>query len=158
MANYAGHYIAQGAIELRLSAAVVRRIYDDLNSGSPESSTSDPLGQLIMDAEAKFEGYCRGIYDLAALRTAKPNEAVRLCLDIAEALAAKRFPRAMNRNWMDLEQSVNAELLSLRAGKTRFDVDGLPEPAANQGGYVSSGDVTSPDVRTPTFSGSWGSY
>lgn len=156
--NYIGHYIDQSAIERRLSPAVVRRVYDDGNIGMVGSSIIDPLGQLIIDAEAKFEGYCRGIYSLSALRTAKPTEAIRLVLDIAEALAAKRFPRAMNRDWMVLEQSVNAELKSLRRGETRFDVEGNPEPPANEGGYVSSGDVESPDVRPATFNGNWGSF
>ncbi len=158
MADYAVLVVGEAAIERRLSAAVVRRVYDDENTGAVTSATTDPLGQLIVDAEALFEGYCRGIYDLTALRAAKPPEAIRLCLDIVDFLAAKRFPRAVNRDWTVLEASVRDELKDLRKGLTRLDVMGTPEPAANQGGYISSGDVNSPDVRTPTFNGSWGSF
>lgn len=159
MAAYSGHYLTQKLVENRLSAAVVRRIYDDAGTGSVSFDTDTPGALLIADAESMFEGWCRGIYDLVALRTAKPPEAQRLCLDIAFMLAAKRFPKAMMREWQPLEQSVLAELKALRKGDTRFDVVGAPEPAANQGGYTSSGD---PDNQTPVppavFLNNWGSF
>jgi hypothetical protein len=161
MAAYVGHYISLKAIERRLSAAVVRRVYDDQNIGVVEDTDDEdnPMVQLIRDAEAKFEGYCRGNYDLTSLRNVHPPEAVRICLDCAEALAAKRFPRAVNRDWVALEQSVNDELKKLRTGQTRFDVIGPPEPAANQGGYTSSGDPDAPQpVREMTFNGNWGNF
>lgn len=154
MAAYVGHYINRKAVERRLSAAVVRRVYDDENVGvvSAEDTEDNPLVQLIRDAEAKFEGYCRGIYDLTALRAAKPNEATRLCLDCAEALAAKRFPRAVNRDWVALEQSVNTELAGLRNGKTRLDVTGTPEPAANTGGADNTtASIPEPDDDPHVF-------
>jgi len=156
MAVYQGHYITQAALEARLSAAVVRRIYDDNNLGDAEET---PISQLIKDAEAKFEGYCRGIYPLDALRTAKPNEAVRLCLDVVEAMAAKRFPRAYTRDWQPLMDFVERELSGLRSRKTQLDVVGLPEPAANDGGYVSSGDVNDPsNISEPVFLNGWASF
>ena len=161
MAPYIGYYIGLKAVQRRLTADVVRRVYDDNNIGvvDDEDNEDNPLVQLIRDAEGKFEGYCRGIYDLAALRRVHPPESVRLCLDVAEALAAKRFPRAMNRDWMALEQSVNSELRDLRTGKTRFDVEGPPEPASNEGGYVSSGDPENQQPIPPaTFLNGWGSF
>lgn len=153
---YTGLYITDAVASSRLSAAVVRRIYDDNNDGLPDS---DPVAQLIRDAEAMFEGYCRGIYDLAALRIAHPNEAIRLVLDCVEFLAAKRFPQACKRDWTILEASVRKELESLRKGLTRLDVMGSPEPAANQGGEVFNGTTADPiDVFEPTFLNGWGSY
>lgn len=159
MTVFAGNYVNQRQIENKLSAAVVVRICDDDNSGSVESDEDSPLGQLGRDAEAMFEGYCRGTYDLNDLRRVKPNEAVRLVLDCAEFLAAKRFPRAMNRDWTILEASVRAELKGLRRGDTRFDVVGAPEPASNEGGYVSSGDPENQQPVPPaTFRDHWGSF
>jgi len=155
MAAYVGHYITQALLERRFSVAAIRRAYDDNNDGAADS---DAVSQLIQDAEAMFEGYCRGIYDLAALRTAKPNEAIRLCLDCANFMAAQRFPRALNKDWTQIEASVTAQLKGLRRGDTRLDIMGSPEPAANQGGYVSSGDVNLPEVRPATFTGQWGSF
>lgn len=162
MALFSGHYISLKALENRLSSAVVRRIYDDNNLGGV-GQDDGPIVQLIKDAEAKFEGYCRGIYPLDALRTAKPNEAVRMCLDAACAMAAQRFPRAAASlgPWVDLLKAVDAEMTGLRTGKTRLDVVGSPEPASNEGGYVSSGDVTDPtNIPDLTFNGpgSWGSF
>jgi len=132
------YYITTTAIlENRISAAVVKRIYDDNNDGTADTN---PVTQLIVDAEARFEGYCRGIYDLAALRAAHPAEAVRMCLDIAEALACKRFPKAATREWLPLWQASEAELKALRKGETRLDIEGSPEPAANEGGdYYEQG-------------------
>jgi hypothetical protein len=158
MADFAGYYISTSLVERRLSKAVVRRVYDDNNLGVVIPDEYSPVVLLVRDSESMFEGYCRGIYDLNALRAAKPPEAVRLCLDCSEYLAAKRFPRAVNRSWVELEKSVRDELMNLRKGLTRFDVIGTPEPAANQGGYVSSGDVNSPEVRPMTFGGGWGSF
>lgn len=158
MATYSGYYIDRAAIERRLSVAVVVRAFDDDNIGVVSSDEASSLAQIIKDAEAMFEGYCRGVYDLTALRAAKPNEAVRLCLDIVEFLAAKRFPRALNREWVTLEASCRKELESLRKSITRFDIVGAPDPA-NQGGEVFNGSTAEPlDVFEPTFLGGWGSY
>jgi phage gp36-like protein len=156
MAAYQGHYIKQADLEARLSAAVVKRIYDDNNLGAAEET---PLSQLIKDAEAKFEGYCRGIYDLAALRLAKPNEAVRMCLDIAEAFAAKRFPRAYTRDWQPLMDFVDRELKRLRTSETRLDIASSPEPAANVGGKVLlfGGKANSED-NDPSFTSGFGIF
>jgi hypothetical protein len=165
MAAYVGHYINEDAVSRRLSGAVVRRVYDDWNVGLATSEADgdnkpiSPLAQLIVDAEAKFEGFCRGSYDLGALRIAKPCEAIRLVLDVAEALAAKRFPRAMNRDWMQLEASVNAELKALRKSETRFDVVGAPEPPTNVGGDIQDGTSGALlDPLEPTYLVDWGSF
>jgi hypothetical protein len=163
MAAYVGHYIDRAKVERRLSVAVVRRIYDDLNLGvafseaDAEGGPDSPLAQLIVDSESEFEGYCRGIYDLTALRAAKPPGAVRLCLDLAEAFAALRFPRAMNRDAMLLEQRVTAKLKALRRAEVRLDVPDL-EPA-NIGGEILNG--TSAEVLDPfepTYLNGFGSY
>jgi phage gp36-like protein len=124
-------YITTAMLEDRLSAAVVKRIYDDNNDGTSDTS---PLARVVADAESRFESFCRGIYSLTALRASPPSEAVRLCLDVAEALACRRFPRAVNREWQELWGASTAELKSLRRGETRLDVEGTPEPGANQGG------------------------
>ena len=137
-------------LEHRLSTAVVRRIYDDNNDGVADAT---PLEQLVIDAEARFESYCRGIYILSALRDSPPNEAKRLCLDVAEAMACRRFPRAVNREWQPLWEASERELKSLRRGETRLDVEGTPEPAANEGGavYKNGEDVGFSEEYTPFF-------
>lgn len=159
MAAYSGHYIDRAKVENRLSVAVVTRILDDANIGGATAEVGGPFAQLIQDAESMFEGYCRGIYDLVALRANPPGEARRLALDCFVFLAAQRFPRAVNRSWPELELSVRSELKGLRRGDTRFDAVGTPEPASNEGGYTSNGNPE--DLGAPiemTFVGKWGSF
>lgn len=159
MTQPAGYYVTQAMLEDRMSATVIRRVYDDMNVGGSSDSC---VKQIITDGEAMFEGYCRGIYDLTALRAAKPNEAVRLALDCVEVLTIKRFPRAANRDWQPMLEALRKELASLRKGETRLDIIGPPEPAANQGGYVSSGDTTDLNSLTtipdPVFLNGWGVF
>lgn len=138
------YYISQAMLENRLSAAVVRRVMDDNNDGTADAN---PLAQLIADAESRFEAHCSGIYPLDTLRSVKPHEAVRLVLDVAEALAARRFPRAFGRDWFPLWQATESELNKLRQRKTRLDIDSAPEPAENEGGkvFVGSAEVSDED-------------
>lgn len=136
-------YITTDMLAARLSAVVVRRLYDDDNDGTADT---DPLAQLVQDAEARFEAFARGIYSLTALRDSPPNEAIRLCLDLAEAMAYRRFPKAATREWIPFWEAVEKELTGLRTGKTRLDVESTPEPAANQGGdYYEQGEALSGD-------------
>jgi phage gp36-like protein len=139
--------LAVERLEKRLSAQVVRRIYDDNNDGDADAS---PLLQVCEDAEARFESFCAGIYDLAALRTAPSTEAIRLCLDCAEAMAYRRFPRAAARDWLPLWQAVETELKDLRSRKSELNTQGTPEPAANDGGgfYVQGTEDTTEQPET----------
>jgi len=138
MSETSPYYITQAMLSDRVSAAKLARVMDDDNNGTPDTN---PVTQLIQDAESHFESYVRGIYPLSTLRiTTPPHEATRLCLDIAEAMLCRRFPKAASREWLPLWQATERELLSLRKGDTRLDVDGAPEPGANHGGdYVVNG-------------------
>lgn len=128
-------YITQSQLEARLSAEVVRQIYDDDNNGSADAS---PIAQLLADASAKVASYLRGIYDLTAVAATPPAEVTRLALDVAVAYAAQRHPEYVRRDWQALMRAAEGDLEKLRKGTTRLDVVGSPEPGANQGGSVSS--------------------
>jgi hypothetical protein len=151
MATFVGHYVSLAAVERRLSREVVRRIYDDLNTGEVSDDELEPVAQLMMDAEAMFEGYCRGIYDLTALRSVHPPEAVRLALDCCFFLAADRFPHAVGRDPGPIWDRLRRELTDLRTGVTRLDVVGSPEPAANVGGDLYQEGLGLADTQPSTF-------
>jgi hypothetical protein len=138
-----------------LSAQVVRRIYDDNNDGEADDS---PLLQVCEDAEAKFESFCRGIYDLDALRANPPSEAVRLCLDCAQVMAYDRFPRAASRDTGEMWRRVEKELGDLRSRKTRLNVIGSPEPASNEGGAVYLGTTEVNDDETTSVFSDFGDF
>lgn len=136
-------YITKKDLEDRLSPRRVADILDDANTGS---ASDDAIERLCADATAKVNGYLRGIYDLP-LAEPVPEEVKRLTLDVAVAYAAQRHPEYVQRDWVTLIEAVDRELTALRKGFTRLDVVGPPEPGANQGATVSSGDVASPEAR-----------
>ena len=152
MAETSPYYITKAMLENRISTPVMLRVFDDANIGAVATDDAKVL-QVIQDAEAHFESYARNVYALSTLRVVNPpREATRLCLDVAEALTCRRFPKAASREWQPLWAAVEKELMNLRAGKTRLDVDGSPEPAANQGGeYYQEGETSGSGDQPPSF-------
>lgn len=160
MATSSPYYITADMLEKRVSANLSVRIFDDDDDGTADS---DIITQIIEDAESLFESYARGIYPLSSLRVVSPPRlASTLCLDIAEYLTYRRFPKAANRAWEPLMDSAMNQLKALRKGDMRLDVDGTPEPAANQGGdyyqqgYGSADEDLQPDTFTEDGFGDFG--
>jgi hypothetical protein len=155
MAIFVGHYITQRMAENRLSAAVVRRIYDDDNVGAVDDDSDSPLGQACRDAETWFEAVAIGIYpDLVALRAGGGDPAVSMVLDCFEAIAAKRFPRAVNRDWQALWDTADKQLMRMRRGEIKLPVTGTPNPPANVGGRV---EVFGPEIVATDNEPTWNS-
>jgi len=152
-----GNYIDKEKLEDRLSVAVVRRIYDDNNDGSADTG---PLLQVIVDAERRFESFMIGIYPtLAELRTNGGEAASSIVLDLAEALAVKRFPRAANREWLPLLEDATKQMKEYRTGLQKIPVQGSPNPPANTGGRV---ELYGPEVvatdNDSVFTGGFGVF
>ncbi len=138
-------YIDQDDLESRVSAAVLRQILDDDLDGTVDAA---PLEQLCADATSKVDGVLRNKYPTWPDDFASdvPNEVKRLTLDVAVAMLAQRHPEYVRRDWSALMKHAEDELNMLSLGERRLDVDGAPEPAANQGGMVWDGgtDTTVP--------------
>ena len=132
------YYVSDADVSARLSAAVVRRILDDNNDGTADAAA---IASLIASSESRFEGAVRDIYSLTALRAAVPGEAKRIVLDLCEAYAARRFPKAMTREWKPIWDACMKDLEDLRSGKFALDVVGSPEPAENKGGEILPASV-----------------
>lgn len=135
----------QAELSKRIGPDALQLIYDDNRDGTADA---DPIAQLAADAKSKLFGTLRGIYDLAAVEASPPNEVSRLMLDIMVAYAAQRHPEAVRRDWVPLMAQADADLMKLRTGKIRLDVEGSPEPAANQGTEFSVGDPDNFDEDT----------
>lgn len=131
-----GYYITQADIEARVSADVFRRCYDDDNNATADAA---PVAGLIADAEGYVEGFLRGVYSLATVRAAPPHEVKRYCLDVAVAYMRERFPSLVRVDGASIFERVTRELTELRTQPRRLDVDGSPEPGANQGGVIYPG-------------------
>lgn len=138
-------YITIEDLKDRLSEQVLQQILDDDNDGDPDATVVD---RLISDAESKVNAALRNLYTLP-LPTPPPNEVKRLALDVAEALAARRHPEYVRRDWEKLMSYADGELDKLSTGKRRLDVQSTPEPAANQRTEFRSGDPTSPTPASP---------
>jgi phage gp36-like protein len=121
-------------LQARISEEASLQILDDDHDGSVDD---EPLARLQADSDSYVNGFLRGIYDLDAVAADPPNEVVRLSLDVAEWMLAKRWPRYVSGDWRQKREDCRLELMDLRMGKTRLDVVGTPEPAANVGGSVT---------------------
>lgn len=148
-------YIAKVDIVNRLSPQVVQQIYDDQETGSAADAA---VSALCADASSKVAGYLRGIYDLDDVANNPPHEVIRLSLDVATAYASQRFPSYVKRDWEKLMKQAEGDLDKLRMGKTRLDVKLTPEPAANEGGLVVSGDINNPDTKDLLFTNGTGIF
>ncbi len=126
-------YWSQTDLENRLSPQIVKQILDDDNDGFADVGA---VARLQADSDSKVESYLRPIYDLTVVRATPPNEVKRLSLDVAVAMAAMRHPEVRRTDGPELMSMAERDLERLRTGKTRLDVVGSPEPAANVGGTV----------------------
>jgi len=151
-------YIVQADIEARVSAQVLRQCLDDNNDATADVAN---VARLIADAESYVEGFLRKEYDLTAIRAlgvACPNEIKRLCLDVATAYLVDRWPDYVRVDGTKLMDRARRDLMDLSAGKTRLDVVGSPEPAANNGGVVRSGNPDDTEVVPHIFIDSMGDF
>lgn len=152
-----GNYVNQADVEARLSADVVRRVLDDNNDGLADES---PLSRVIADAEAWFESVAICVYpELETLRADGGIVAQTMVLDCVEALAARRFPRAFNRDWTALWDYTDKQLMRMRKGDIKLPVHGSPNPTANSGGRVElHGPAEVATDNEPVFTGGTGLF
>jgi hypothetical protein len=139
--------ITKKQLENRLSAIIVKRIYDDNNDGSADS---DPLNQLLLDASSKFRGALGTIYDIDTFDQNTLDEVVRISLDIAQAYAAQRHSEIVRVDGFKLMQQAEKDIEKIRAGLSNLGTKGPPEPAANQGGIVTE-DPNLAEDESPHF-------
>lgn len=140
-------------LEDRLSATVVRRIYDDNNDGTADT---DPIEQLRLDASSKVRGKLGPVYNPELLLGALADELVRIGLDQAVAMAAQRFPEVMRKDWEKLMTQADKDLSELRKGIANLGVNTSPEPAANVGGEVIADDQLLEDEPQQFWTGDGG--
>lgn len=148
----------QTELEHRISPQKLKRIYDDGRVGSADA---DAVAQLLADAKSKVFGVLRATgYTLANVEASPPHEVNRLILDAAVAYATQRHPEVVRGDWVALMVQVDADLMKIRKGVTRLDVEGAPEPAANEGGSFTAGDPDAFDADTyeRTFGDGFGSF
>src|SRR5690606_8278675 len=122
-------------LEKRLGAETFQRLFDEESNGIVDTDADSAIDELIKDSSAKVAATLRQHYPLDAVAENTPREVVRLTLDVAKVYAAQRYPEVVRYDWKDLNDSVKDDLKSLALGRTRLDVVGSPEPAANNGAH-----------------------
>jgi hypothetical protein len=86
------------------------------------------------------------VYDVDLIDAQQQYEVVRLTKDVCRAYAAQRYPEFMRgADGFALMKQAERELETLRLGMTNLGTKAPPEPAANQGGEVLSGDPCNPE-------------
>ena len=132
------YYIVQADIEARVSARVLRQVYDDDRAGVAQAAA---IAQLIEDAESFVEEIVSGTYDIVEVRAASPvlSAMKRLCLDVAVSYLRERWPSHTKalaaKSWERLKSECKEVELSCR----RINPAGETSGPANVGGTVDPG-------------------
>ena len=146
--------INQAQLEDAIGKLNVQRIYDDDGDGVADVDT---VSGAIADASSKVLGWLGPVYDVSLIDAQQQYEVVRLTKDVARAYAAQRYPEFMRgADGFALMKQAEKELETLRLGMTNLGTKDPPEPAANQGARVLSGNPADPDAFVPRFSDNWG--
>lgn len=145
----------QVQLEGRLSAVVVRRIFDDANIGTADTNA---IAQLIQDSSSKVLSWLGPIYDSTTINGNTQAEVQRLALDVAQAMAAQRHPEYVRGDGFKLMEQAERELTNLRKGLTNLGIETTPEPAANQGGDVDSDNPDDDEPQPKVFLGGTGMF
>lgn len=136
-----GRYINDTDVVNLLSATIVRQIWDDNGNGTADD---EPLERYIKAAESEVESFLVPVYSITDLRAAgqaRSSEVlIDLCLAAVDYRACRRHPQYVRGDWEEKRKALREDLTEIRESKRSLDLATAPEPAANVGGYYSSGD------------------
>jgi len=148
--------VTQAQVEDRIGKLTVQRLFDESNGGEAEIGVVEAL---IRDGSSKVLGALGPVYDVDLIDPLQQAEVVRLTLDVCQAYAAQRYPEFMRGiDGFALMKQAQGDLKLLREGMSNLGIKEPPEPAANQGVKISSGDPDQPDKFTRRFSDNWGNF
>lgn len=136
-------------LENRIGIEVLRRIFDDSNTGQASRSA---VMQLCEDASSKVRGGIGFDYDLDAVtQVAAASTAIelrRIALDCAHAMIAIRHPGALKQDGFAMMEQVDRDLKNLRQAQTTLGTKKAPEPADHTASVASG-------PRRGSFFGGW---
>lgn len=147
--------VTRANVERRLGADFVRRVFDHNNDGvtDPES-----LGELLSDASSKVRGGLGLVFDIDNFDPAIATELRRIALEAALAMIARDFQGAYPKDWVSLMQQVDQDIANVRKGVANLGTKQAPEPAANHGVRMTSGNPAAPTRFPRKMSDDWGSF
>lgn len=131
----------------------VRRILDDNRDGSADSG---PLAMIIKAGSSHVLSAYYQTFEAVPEVGAIPATLNILALHAGKGYLAIRHPEYVRYDGRKDLDYVDKRLDALVAGNRRIG-ETPPDPAANQGGDVYSGDPDYPDTFVPMFQGNAGS-
>lgn len=147
--------ISKEQLAARLGQIQFTRVFDDNNDGTADKLSHE---QLRRDASGMVRGGIGLVFDVNQLTAELSDELTRVVLDVAEAMATKRRPTLLKGDWTELMKDARESIKALRTGIANLGITTTPEPAANQGVRVASGNPAAPACFPTKFSDDWGSF
>jgi hypothetical protein len=138
MADLPVNLVTVEQVENRIGIEVLKRIFDDDNSGQASGAA---VQQLCEDASSKVRGGIGFDYDLDAVTpeaaAATAVELRRITLDCAHAMIAIRHPGPLKLDGFALMEQVDRDLKNLRQAQTTLGTKKAPEPADHTASIAS---------------------
>lgn len=147
--------ISKAQLVARLGLTQFTRVFDDNNNGVGDKLSEE---QLRRDASGKVRGGIGLVFDAALLTQGLSDTLTQVTLDVAEAMATKRRPTILKGDWVELMKDARASIKDLREGISNLGIKTPPEPAANHGVRVTSGNPNAPGSFPVRFSDNWGKF
>lgn len=141
----------QAELESFVGTDTVRRILDDNRDGTADAN---PVASIISDASAHVLSAYYQTYD--EVPATVPPRLKTLAKHAGKGYLAIRHPEYVRFDGYKILEYVDKQLNELVAGNRRIG-ETPPDPAANQGGEVYSGNPDYPDTFVPMFQGNAGS-
>ena len=140
------HLITPGDVYSRISKTRVDRCLNDAGLGS---SDSDAMNGLLEDVSTWIRGKVGPITELSALDAATAGDLKRIALDLARAYLCERAPEVMRQDAKPIFERCAKDIKAIRIGEASIGTEVPPDPMANHGGEVTSGDINDPDYPEP---------
>lgn len=136
--------ITAADVRAHISAPRLLLALDDSNTGVVDEAA---LALLIDDATT----YCRGkigpVFEMATLNATTAGDLRRIALDVVRAYLAERHPEVFRYDSEKIFKRCDKHLEQIRMGMASLGTEAPPEPAANHGGEVTSGDPENPEPQ-----------
>lgn len=136
--------ITKEDLEARISPEFLSYVLDDSGTGDADE---DAVSLVIADATTWVRGKIGPVFDLGTLNADTAGDLKRIALDVAHAYLAQRHPNIMQVDSSKIFDRCSRDIKAIRMGEASLGTEGTPEPAANQGGDVTSGDVNCPEPQ-----------
>lgn len=142
-------------LEARVSPTVLARCLDDSGQGDADQ---DAFTVLRDDCTTWVRGKLGPVFQLATLNADTAGDVKRIAMDVARAYLCERHPEMMRQDAAKIFERCAKDIKAIRLGESSLGTEAPPEPAANHGARVTSGNPDDPDCIPRRFSDNWGDF